>query len=106
MDLFKLKTYLSKYNKGGGNPLFYYYDFEIKEGDLYCYLKDSKGEDAFRGYGFYCRIHIVGRYTYIVTECNARERYVNIESYTNRKAIAELMVGQINKKGGKNGKIK
>ena len=105
MDLFKIKTYLLKYEKAEC-PLSHYYDFEIKDNRLYCYLIDSKGEDPFDDYGFYCIIHIVKGYDYITIVSNARERWKNVERYTSRKALAEMMAGQINKKGGKNGKIK
>ena len=99
MNSLKIKSYLENYGMKGdheGFPLSAYYDFEIKEGELYCYLIDSAVDPSDKGYrfGFYCRVwHENNLYHVIIY--NMRGRYKNVEIYRSRHAVAEMLEAEV-----------
>lgn len=96
MTIQKVKSYLEKYNvetDDGFLTLETWYDFEIKENELYCYLIDSAEPTPDR-FGFWCKIELA-KQGYIVVVANIRQRWKNIEFYRSRRAIAELLKAEI-----------
>lgn len=99
-NMVRLKKYLENYMLGGdheGFPLSAYYDFEIRKGDLFCYLVDSTEPRGTKGYkfGYRCGIKKVGR-KYHIVEKDEKNRYVNVEVFNTRKKIAELLERELN----------
>ena len=99
MTFEKLKKYLENYRLEGdheGIPLSAYYDFEIKDSKLFCYLVDSAEPTDSKSYrfGFYCEIELKEK-GYLVVVRSDRGRYINIEYYRSRHAIAEMLEAEV-----------